>query len=271
MKLVFVLLFCAFAFGQASTNPSESKAQNQDNEFGLGIKAQGRESGDLDILSDTRGVDFGPYLKRMVKEIRDNWYTLIPNCAQTMKGRLAIEFAILKEGGIADMRLVATSGETVLDRAAWDGIRSSNPFPALPSEFTGPSLALRLRFSYNPKDKLPSGKTCDDYPLKVVSSGKTESGIGIVISAPDGVRVPLGGSRLVSATVTGTELKENGVEWTVSGIGCSGPACGEMANDSYRAPSVMPSPPFITLTAISKAEHAAKASVTLHIVANSSR
>ena len=29
----------------------------------------------LDILSDTQGVDFGPYLQRIVQDVRQNWYT----------------------------------------------------------------------------------------------------------------------------------------------------------------------------------------------------
>ena len=48
------------------------------------------------------------------------------------------------------MRLVASSGDVALDRPAWGSITASNPFPPLPSDFTGPYLALRFRFYYNP-------------------------------------------------------------------------------------------------------------------------
>jgi TonB family protein len=66
------------------------------------------------------------------------------------KGKLQIEFAITKDGKVADMRLTAGSGDIALDRAAWAGISASNPFPPLPTDFTGPYLALRFRFYYNP-------------------------------------------------------------------------------------------------------------------------
>jgi TonB family protein len=122
----------------------------QEGDFGLGTGAHGRQLGALDILSDTQGVDFGPYLQRILEDVRENWYRLIPESAEMKKGKLAIEFAITKDGNIADMRLVATSGDVALDRAAWGGITSSNPFPPLPSEFAGPYLALRFRFYYNP-------------------------------------------------------------------------------------------------------------------------
>ena len=122
----------------------------QGGDFGLGTGAHGRQLGALDILSDTQGVDFGPYLARILEDVRRNWYILIPVSAEMKKGKLAIEFAITKDGNVADMRLVATSGDVALDRAAWGGITASNPFPPLPSDFTGPYLALRFRFYYNP-------------------------------------------------------------------------------------------------------------------------
>ena len=51
---------------------------------------------------------------------------------------------------VADMRLVASSGDVALDRPAWGSITASNPFPPLPTDFTGPYLALRFRYYYNP-------------------------------------------------------------------------------------------------------------------------
>jgi len=122
----------------------------QEGDFGLGTGAHGRQLGALDILSDTQGVDFGPYLQRILQDVRDNWYRLIPESAEMKKGKLAIEFAITKDGKVADMHLAATSGDVALDRAAWGGITASNPFPPLPTDFTGPYLALRFRFYYNP-------------------------------------------------------------------------------------------------------------------------
>jgi TonB family protein len=122
----------------------------QEGDFGLGTGAHGRQQGALEILSDTQGVDFGPYLQRILQDVRENWYHLIPESAEMKKGKLAIEFAITKEGQVADMRLVASSGDAALDRPAWGSITASNPFPPLPNEFTGPYLALRFRFYYNP-------------------------------------------------------------------------------------------------------------------------
>ena len=140
------------AIQQAAAAAAANRAGGggQGGDFGLGTGAHGRQLGALDILSDTQDVDFGPYLQRIVEEVRQNWYLAIPESAQMKHGKLAIEFAINKDGSIADMRLVSRSGDAALDRAAWSGIFASNPFPPLPGEFTGPYLALRFRFYYNP-------------------------------------------------------------------------------------------------------------------------
>src|SRR5581483_7061307 len=135
---------------QAAAANRNAGGGGQEGDFGLGTGAHGREQGALDILSDTQGVDFGPYLQRILQDVKDNWYHLIPQSAEMKKGKLAIEFAITKDGKVADMRLVASSGDVALDRPAWGSITASNPFPPLPSDFTGPYLALRFRFYYNP-------------------------------------------------------------------------------------------------------------------------
>src|ERR1700676_3938784 len=142
--------------GQAIQQAAQGAAANragaagQQGDFGLGTGAHGRQLGALDILSDTQGVDFSPYLQRILQDVKENWYHLIPESAEMKKGKLAIEFAITKDGTVADMRLIATSGDVALDRPAWGSITASNPFPPLPAEFTGPYLALRFRFFYNP-------------------------------------------------------------------------------------------------------------------------
>jgi TonB family protein len=102
------------------------------------------------ILSDTRGVDFGPYLARVVYIVRRNWYSVIPESARLgERGRVGIVFEILKDGSVPQLRLVASSGSDPLDRAALAGIHTSIPFPPLPEEFTGNHLVLQFIFLYN--------------------------------------------------------------------------------------------------------------------------
>lgn len=102
------------------------------------------------ILSDTRGVDFGPYLAEILEIVRQNWYAVIPESARLgEQGRVALVFEILKDGSVPQLRLVGSSGKVPLDRAAEAGIRASIPFPPLPAQFTGNHLVLQFNFFYN--------------------------------------------------------------------------------------------------------------------------
>ena len=125
----------------------------QAGDFGLGQPGQGQVRGNMEVLSDTMGVDFGPYLSRVLHDVRQNWYNLIPEVARPplmKKGKVSITFAIMKDGRVAGMQLSGPSGDVSLDRAAWGGITASDPFPPLPGEFKGQYLALRFHFYYNP-------------------------------------------------------------------------------------------------------------------------
>ena len=112
--------------------------------------------GDVEIMSDTMGVDFGPYLKKVLFDIKMHWYDLIPEVARPpimKRGNLTVEFAITKDGRVAGLQYVRTSGDIALDRPAYGSITASDPFPPLPGEFKGNYIALRIRFYYNPDPK----------------------------------------------------------------------------------------------------------------------
>jgi TonB family protein len=122
-------------------------------DLGLGQRQSNARMGPLEITTDTQGVDFGPYLQRVLHVVKQNWYANIPESAMPpilKKGKVTIDFAITKTGQVAGMRYVFGSGDVALDRAAYGGITASNPFPPLPNEFTGQYLGLRFTFYYNP-------------------------------------------------------------------------------------------------------------------------
>jgi TonB family protein len=122
-------------------------------DYGAGRGGGARAAGQLEVLSDTQGVDFGPYLQRVLEAVRRNWYNLIPEAARAPlleRGKVSIEFAIMPDGKVRGLKYISPSGDVALDRAAWGGITASDPFAPLPGEFHGPYLALRFHFYYNP-------------------------------------------------------------------------------------------------------------------------
>jgi len=129
--------------GQGIAGPGDSSSQMQNLNPNFGT------SGPI-ILSDTRGVNFGPYLARVVYIVRRNWYSVIPESARLgEKGRVALVFEIVKDGSVPQLRLLASSGSPPLDTAALASIRASNPFPPLPRQFTGKHLVLEFIYFYN--------------------------------------------------------------------------------------------------------------------------
>ena len=120
----------------------------------LQVHAQDSSTGLPTILSDSYGYDFGPYLNGVITRIRTNWYALMPEIARNgEKGRVIVGFIIARSGELKDLRLLASSGNVVLDRAAVAAVSSSNPLPALPTAFKGERLALELPFLYNLKSQ----------------------------------------------------------------------------------------------------------------------
>jgi len=146
-SVAIIPIFALLAIGQ-------SQAQTPDASSNASGGHQAGATGNVEVLSDTQGVDFGPYLTKQVQQIKTNWYNFIPEEArppQLKSGEMTIEFAILKNGRVTGMKIVKATGSVALDRAAWGGITASIPFDPFPDQFKGDHLALRMHFFYNPK------------------------------------------------------------------------------------------------------------------------
>jgi TonB family protein len=120
-------------------------------EGGLPIEPlPGRTGSSLELLSDPKGVDFRPYLIRILASVKRNWLAVIPESAKLgRRGRVAIQFVIARDGSVPRLVIASASGADALDRAAVAGISASNPFPPLPAEFKGPDIRLQFVFLYN--------------------------------------------------------------------------------------------------------------------------
>jgi TonB family protein len=141
--------------GSAIEQAARAAAQNrggyggEGGDFGLSQGKAGGVMGPMEILTDTMGVDFGPYLNRVLHDVRQNWYQLIPESASFKRGWVTIDFYILKDGSVQGLKVIESSGDVTLERPAYGSIKGSDPFPPLPREFGGPYLGLRFRFFYN--------------------------------------------------------------------------------------------------------------------------
>jgi hypothetical protein len=83
--------------------------------------------------------------------------------------------------------------------------------------------------------------------------------------SPQSARVVIGMKQQFKALVTGTT--DTTVTWSVSGAGCSGSSCGTINSGGlYTAPSSVPSPAAVSITATSEADPTKSSTVTATIV-----
>ena len=139
------------AIRQAAQQAAQNRGQGGDYGAGIPVAHQGLNTG-VDVLSDTMGVDFSPYLKKILREIYNTWLPLIPEEARpplNKQGVTQIRFTILPDGRIGAMHLDGSTHDDALNRAAWGSITGVGQFPPLPPEFHGPNLELRIHYLVN--------------------------------------------------------------------------------------------------------------------------
>jgi TonB family protein len=139
------------AIRQAAQQAARNRGDGGDSGAGLPVAHEGVKTG-VDVLSDTQGVNFDPYLKKIIREIYNTWIPLIPEEARpplNKQGVTQIRFTILPDGRIGAMHIDGSTQDIALDRAAWGSITGVGQFPPLPSEFHGPNLELRIHYLVN--------------------------------------------------------------------------------------------------------------------------
>lgn len=119
---------------------------------GGGHTGKGTAGAGIEMLTDTQGVDFNDYLRRIYYIVKGNWYAVMPPSVDLgEQGIVSLHVKIMRDGSVPDPEPVMLygSGKEPLDRAAISSIRSSNPFPPLPPQFKGPYIELRYTYYYN--------------------------------------------------------------------------------------------------------------------------
>lgn len=104
------------------------------------------------LLSDPLGVDFRPYLARVLAAVKDSWRAIMPEAVkQGRSGRVALQVRIRSDGGVGKVVFVGNTGVPALDNAAFAAISAASPFPPLPAAFKGAQIDVQFNFEYNKK------------------------------------------------------------------------------------------------------------------------
>jgi len=99
------------------------------------------------IQFDSKGVEFGPWLRRFVAQVKRNWF--VPYAAMSLKGHVVITFNVHKDGRITDLQVLRPSDVSAFNNAALNALATSNPTMALPPEYPSDKAFFTVTFYYN--------------------------------------------------------------------------------------------------------------------------
>jgi TonB family protein len=105
------------------------------------------------IQFDTKGVDFGPWLRRFVAQIRRNWF--VPYAAMSLRGHVVLGFKVHRDGSISDLQILQPSEIDAFTKSAFNAIKLTNPTVPLPLEFPDENAPFIVTFYFN--ETPPSG------------------------------------------------------------------------------------------------------------------
>lgn len=121
------------------------------------INPENIKSGKTSAVKETKqqaSVDFGPYMKKVQTKVAANWKR--PNVDESKK--VTVIFTVSKSGTLVTLSEFKTSGDKEFDMTATDAVKKSVPFDALPDDYQGKGIDIRLTFDQTVHGFVLSGK-----------------------------------------------------------------------------------------------------------------
>jgi TonB family protein len=99
------------------------------------------------IQFDSKGVEFGPWLRRFIAQIKRNW--MFPLAVASMSGHVAITFYVDKQGRLTEVTIVEPSRVGAFNGSARGALEMSNPTHPLPPEYPDDRCFFKVTFFFN--------------------------------------------------------------------------------------------------------------------------
>ena len=106
-----------------------------------------------EIQFDTKGVDFGSWIRRFRALIYRNWD--LPYAIWSMSGHVVLTFDIDRDGTMTDLAVVEPSSVNGFTNSAHNALIQSNPTPPLPEEYPDDTVFFTVTFYFNER---PAGR-----------------------------------------------------------------------------------------------------------------
>jgi outer membrane biosynthesis protein TonB len=117
--------------------------QNFDNQKG-GLTEQAP-----DIQFDSKGADFGPWIRRFRAQVEHNWLPFIPQAGESLHGHVVLQLNIHRDGTITELHLVQGCQVESFNTVAFNALKLSNPTIPLPAEYPSDVVLFTVTFFYN--------------------------------------------------------------------------------------------------------------------------
>ena len=99
------------------------------------------------VQFDAKGVDFGPWLRRFVAQLKRNW--LVPLAPMSQKGHVPVTFSIHKDGHVTDASIRNLCAVAAFNESALRAVISSDPTYPMPDEYPASKALFTVTFYYN--------------------------------------------------------------------------------------------------------------------------
>ena len=102
-----------------------------------------------DIQFDSRGADFGPWVRRFIAQVRRNWFVPYAIMSRSLHGNVVLTFHIQRDGSMTDLTIVKPAGIEAFTNSAFNALATSNPTQPLPDDYPGDSCFFTVTFYFN--------------------------------------------------------------------------------------------------------------------------
>ena len=98
---------------------------------------------------DSKGVEFGPWVRRFVAQIRRNWFVPYAMMARSLHGNVVITFYVNRDGSISELSVIKPANIDAFTNSAFNALSTSNPTQPLPPEYPDERAFFTVTFYFN--------------------------------------------------------------------------------------------------------------------------
>jgi periplasmic protein TonB len=133
----------AVPYGQGGSPalPYSSFAMNGPTQGGMGFSGAGGGGGDF-------AGRFPSYVDAVRNRVSSNWLQSTVDPAVRWAPRANFSFQVMRDGTIANVQMLQSSGNRSIDNSALRAILSSSPVSPLPSNYSGNSVTVEFWFDF---------------------------------------------------------------------------------------------------------------------------